>query len=101
MAKAKTKPKPKTKSSTKTEDVEDSEKSTDTIVKDKEEDLTFDIFTYKDQTLYKDKYGGIWDNNANLIGTESKIIKDNKEVVHYEMFNRVVDTNKDIYKFMK
>jgi hypothetical protein len=97
MAKAKT----KIKSSTKTEYVEDSEKSTDMVVEDKEEYLTFDIFTYKDQTLYKDKYGGILDNNANLIGTVCKIIKDNKEVVHYEMFNRVIDTNKDIYKFLK
>ena len=92
----------KSKSKSIPKEAVDSEESTNTIIEDiKQEELTFDRFTYKDKTYYRDKFNGIWDSNAILVGAVIKINKDGEEKEHYEMFDRIVDTNKDIYKFLK
>ena len=63
--------------------------------------LVFDKIIHNGTSYYIDKQNGIWDSNAQLVGTAIRTIVDGKPIISYEMFNRKVDTNSNIKPLLK
>jgi len=82
-----------------TNDTNDTNKTNETNITNginNNNEIILDEIIINDKTLYKDKYGGIWNDNIELVGTANNI----NNCTNYVLFDTCYNLDNDINKFI-